>query len=176
MSKSDAYIYCQAIGQDSHRFVTPDEFKNQPDRRLVLGGLIISDASPLAGNSDADVMLHALTNAISGLTGVNILGKKADYMCSEQGITDSARYLAEAMKYLEQWELLHLSFSVEAKNPRLSSWIEPIRKNIARLTGLTAAQVGLTATSGEGLTAFGKGEGIMVFCVISARKPEPDNS
>ena len=52
---------------------------------------------PLAGNSDADVVLHALTNAISGLTGVNILGETADRLCLEEGITDSFQYLQAAM-------------------------------------------------------------------------------
>ncbi len=172
MIHSDRYQYCQAIGQDSHRFASQAEQKKQPERKLVLGGVVIPDTCPLAGNSDADVLLHALTNAVSGLTGVNILGKKADDMCLKQGITDSACYLAEAVKYLDQWELLHLSFAVEAKKPRLSPWIDVIRENIARLTGLTSDQVGLTATSGEELTAFGKGKGIMAFCVVSARKPE----
>ena len=61
------------IGQDSHRFDI--ENKNKP---LILGGVIFPHETPLQGNSDADVVLHAITNAISGITGVNILGKIAD--------------------------------------------------------------------------------------------------
>ena len=64
------------IGQDSHRF------EEKPSGKpLVLGGLIIPRHKALDGNSDADVVLHALTNAISSVTGVNILGKIADDMC-----------------------------------------------------------------------------------------------
>lgn len=165
------YIYCSAIGQDSHRFVTDEAFSKEPDRPLILGGLTIPDVRPLAGNSDADVLLHALTNAVSGLTGVNILGAIADKMCSEQGITDSRVYLQESLRYLDDWQLLHISFTVEAKKPRLAEWIVPIREKIATLTGLQSAQIGLTATSGEGMTAFGCGQGMMAFCLVSARRP-----
>jgi 2-C-methyl-D-erythritol 2,4-cyclodiphosphate synthase len=165
------YIYCSALGQDSHRFANDAEVAADPARLLVLGGVILPDYDPLAGNSDADVILHALTNAVSGLSGVNILGKIADQLCLEQGITDSTVYLAEALKFLPPWQLLHVSLSIECRRPRLADWIEPIKCQIAGLLHLRPDQVGLTATSGEGLTSFGCGEGIQVFCIISARRP-----
>ena len=70
-----------AIGQDSHRF-EPDG----SDKKLILGGVVIEGCPGLSGNSDADVVLHALTNAVSGITCVNILGEEADRMC-RQGVT-----------------------------------------------------------------------------------------
>lgn len=149
-----------SIGQDSHAF----DFDNN-DKALVLGGIEIPDAPPLRGNSDADVVLHAITNAISGITTVNILGKIADDMC-ENGITDSAQYLAKALEYLDN-EIVHLSISIEALKPKLSPHIESMRKNIANLLSITPSQVGITATTGEGLTAFGRGEGIQVFCILT---------
>jgi len=76
------------IGQDSHRF----DFDNK-DKKLVLGGVVLEGYPPLKGNSDADVILHSLTNAISGVTCVNILGKISDELCLEKGITDSKVYL-----------------------------------------------------------------------------------
>ncbi len=150
-----------AIGQDSHRF--EDGISARP---LVLGGVVIPNQPALLANSDGDVMLHALTNAISGITGVNILGGAADELC-RQGITDSAAYLKKAMEHLEL-SIAHISFSVECARPKLSPHIEDIRKNVAMLTGLSTKDVGLTATSGEGLTAFGRGEGIAVFCCVTA--------
>lgn len=103
------YIYLQAIGQDSHRF---SEDKKRP---LVLGGIIIPDEIGLAGNSDADVILHALTNALSGLSTEVILGPVADEMC-RKGITDSREYVRKALATLGTIELLHLSFTVEGKD------------------------------------------------------------
>ncbi|MDW7658732.1 MAG: 2-C-methyl-D-erythritol 2,4-cyclodiphosphate synthase [Bacillota bacterium] len=172
-SKPVDWLYCGAIGQDSHRFVTEEELAGQPDRPLVLAGVQLPGERPLSGNSDADVVLHALTNAMSGLTTRNILGKRADALCLSQGLTDSAIYLAEAMKDMQDmgWELIHLSIAIEAASPRLSQWFDLMRANLSRLTGLSPGHIGLTATTGEGLTSFGQGAGIQVFCQVSARCP-----
>jgi 2-C-methyl-D-erythritol 2,4-cyclodiphosphate synthase len=166
-----SWEYCCAIGQDSHRFCSDEEMTANPQRRLVLGGLVLPGQTPLTGNSDADVILHALTNAISGISGVNILGSRADQLCLQQGITDSAIYLREALAELGAWQLSHISVAVEAKRPRLESLIADIKNRLAELTGLLPEDIGLTATSGEGLTAFGRGEGVQVFCQITARRP-----
>ena len=72
-----------AIGQDSHRF---EESLGKP---LILGGVVFPGEPGLLANSDGDVVLHAITNAVSGITGPNILGKIADEMC-RSGITVSA--------------------------------------------------------------------------------------
>lgn len=154
----------QAIGQDSHKFVLENEKK-----ALILGGLEIPDYPGLEGNSDADVLLHALTNAISGITCKPILGLIADELCLEHGITDSKAYLEIALADLEDlgYEILHISFTVQAKKPKLLPFINSIRKSIANIVDLEDKQIMLTATSGEGLTAFGRGEGIEAFCIIS---------
>lgn len=149
-----------AIGQDSHRF----DFESKT-RKLILGGIIFEDSTPLAGNSDADVVLHSITNAISGITCKNILGKIADDMC-KSGITDSEEYLKEALKYLNE-KIVHLSISIECKTPKISPKIEEMRNNIARILNITPSQVGITATTGEGLTEFGKGNGISCFSIIT---------
>ncbi len=158
-----------AIGQDSHRFAPEGA---APERPLRLGGVTVPGAPGLLGNSDADVVLHAVTNAVSGLTGVNVIGAVADRMCRELGITDSAAYLAEAMRALGAIRLTHLSVSVEAARPRLAPHVPAIRARLAALLGLPESAVGLTATSGEGLTDFGRGEGIQVLCILSAERPD----
>lgn len=154
----------QAIGQDSHRFVEEGDQKV-----LVLGGVKINDCPGLEGNSDADVLLHALTNAISGITCKPILGTIADELCLNHGITDSKAYLELALADLADlnYEILHISFTVQARRPKLLPLIPEIRKSIAQITELDLKQVMLTATSGEGLTDVGRGEGIEAFCVIS---------
>ena len=149
-----------AIGQDSHRFDFEDK-----NKKLILGGVIFEDSIPLSGNSDADVVLHSITNAVSGITCKNILGKIADDMC-KAGITDSEEYLKEALKYLNE-KIVHLSISIECKTPKISPKIEDMRKNIARILNISENSVGITATTGEELTEFGKGNGISVFSIIT---------
>jgi 2-C-methyl-D-erythritol 2,4-cyclodiphosphate synthase len=171
------YEWVTTIGQDSHRF--SDRQPRTADSRsgwrpLILGAVTIPDAPGLAGNSDADVLLHALTNAVSGLTGINVIGRISDEMCLGQGITDSRAYLNRALADLGGWEIRHVSFTIEGQRPHLAAWIEAIRESVAGLLGLPASAVGITATSGEGLTDFGRGDGLQVLCILSARRLCPD--
>ncbi len=149
-----------SIGQDSHRI----DYTNT-DKKLILGGVEFQEKFSLLGNSDADVVLHAITNAISGITCKNILGKVSDDMC-KKGITNSEEYLKEALKYLNN-KIIHLSISIECKTPKISPKIEEMRKNIARILEINENSIGITATSGEGLTEFGKGNGINVFTCLT---------
>jgi 2-C-methyl-D-erythritol 2,4-cyclodiphosphate synthase len=154
-----------AIGQDSHCFEG-----RHSQKPLTLAGVKIAPGGGLAGNSDADVVLHALTNAVSGLSGVNILGKVSDRMCLKQGIRNSRAYLRCALETLENCRLVHVSVAVEAKHPKLEKHIPAMRRSLAKLCGLAAADIGITATTGEGLTAFGRGEGIQAFVMVSGEK------
>ncbi len=153
------------LGQDSHRFVEVGDPKE-----LVLGGVILPGEHGLAGNSDADVILHAITNAISGLTTVNILGAKADELCLGKGIMDSSIYLKKALEYLDGYKISHISLSIEALKPKLAPYTMAIRENIASLLDLQLDSVAMTATTGEGLTDFGKGLGMQCLVVITAQK------
>jgi len=149
-----------AIGQDSHAF----DFNNK-NKKLILGGIIFENMPPLSGNSDADVILHSITNAVSGITGVNIIGEIADNMC-KSGITDSKFYLEEALKYLKN-DIVHLSVSIECKTPKITPKINEIKESIAKILKINEAQIGVTATTGDELTEFGKGNGIQVLTVIT---------
>lgn len=150
------------IGQDSHKF----DFLNK-EKKLKLGGVVFEGYAPMLGNSDADVVLHALVNAISGITCKNILGEITDKIC-ESGITDSEYYVKEALKYLNT-EIEHVSISIEAKIPKIAPKIDEMRKNISRILKINETCVGITATTGEELTEFGKGHGINVTCIISVQ-------
>ena len=148
-----------AIGQDSHRF------EKDYDKPLILGGVLFPEEQGLSANSDGDVVLHAITNAISGITCRNILGAVADEMC-RSGITNSAEYLREALKTLEG-RISHLSVSIECMHPKISPMIPTMRESIAGLLDIQPRQVGITATSGEGLTDCGRGLGISVLCILT---------
>ncbi|MEG0942329.1 MAG: 2-C-methyl-D-erythritol 4-phosphate cytidylyltransferase [Angelakisella sp.] len=152
---------CCAIGQDSHR-----TSQVPTEKPMILGGVVFPDYPALEANSDGDVVLHALTNAVSGITAENILGARADVICAG-GQKDSRVYLKEALKYL-RGRITHLSFTIECKEPHLSSRIAEMRSSIGELVNLPPERVGITATSGEALTDFGRGLGVSVFCIATA--------
>ncbi len=155
--------YKVGIGQDSHRFVDEGDSK-----KLVLGGVEFPDAPGLSGNSDADVVLHAICNAISGISCVPVLGPVTDRLCREEGITDSAVYVGEALKTLTNHRLTHISITLECKRPKILPRMEAMRKRISELLNLEMTDVAVTATTGEGLTSFGRGEGIQAFVMATA--------
>ncbi len=148
------------IGQDSHRFSA-----NKP---LILGGVQVAKAGGLAGDSDGDVILHSLCNALSSAMGGDSLSTWSDDMC-QRGIKDSKKYVEAifAKVKVHKYKVLNVSISMEAKKP----FIEPevagkVKKTIAGLLEIDNGQVGMTFTSGEGLTPFGKGLGIQSICIV----------
>lgn len=151
-------LFKVAIGQDSHRF------EEKSGKKLMLGGVAFEGYPGLLGNSDADVVLHAITNAISGITCVNILGKISDDLCLKEGITDSRVYVEKALSTMKDKEIVHVSISIEALRPKIAPRIDDMRGSIAGLLGINSQSVGITATTGEGLTEFGRGNGI--FCTV----------
>lgn len=152
------------IGQDSHRFVTDESSK-----MCILGGLIFEDVSGLLSDSDGDVVLHAICNAITSLSGVQILGALAQELHEKEGITDSAVYLKMALESLHRFTIEHVALSIEAKKPRIQDRIEEMRQKIASLLHINVDQVGITATTGSGLSEVGLGEGVECICVLTAR-------
>ena len=150
------------IGQDSHRFGDA-----APGISIRLGGIDIPFDRPLVANSDGDVVFHAITNAISGFTGVNILGGEADKICLQEGIKDSSVYLKKALEYLKEGRIIHCSLTVECLRPKLMPHIPAMKESIGNILGIPVSSVGFTATTGEGLTEFGRGEGIQVFCILT---------
>jgi 2-C-methyl-D-erythritol 2,4-cyclodiphosphate synthase len=72
----------------------------------------------------------------------------------------------EALKYMKD-EIQHVSFSIECYTPKLAPYIQKMKENIAKLLDIKVQDVGITATSGEALTAFGKGEGVFCTCLLT---------
>lgn len=158
-------VSISTIGQDSHRFGEPCG-----DTFIKLGGIDIPFDKPIEANSDGDVVYHAITNAISGFTGVNILGGEADVICLDKGIKDSAVYIDKALEYLTEGKIIHCSVTIECLCPKLKPHIPAMKESIGNILGIPASSVGITATTGEGLTGFGRGEGIQVFCILTFTK------
>ena len=153
------------IGQDSHRFLPPDSSKP-----CVIAGVIFEEVPGFNANSDGDVVFHAICNAISSLTGILILGAIADDLCLKDGITDSEVYLIEAMKTLGKQKVSHVAVTIEAKKPKFKERLLEMRKAIARVMNLDMTQVGITATTGEGLTDFGCGDGVQCFAILTTEE------
>jgi len=153
------------IGQDSHRFLPSDSSKP-----CIIAGIIFEGVPGFNANSDGDVVFHAICNAITSVTGVMILGDIADDLCLKDGITDSEVYLFEALKTLGNQKISHVAISLEGKKPKFKQRIHDMRANIARVMDLNITQVGITATSGEGLTDFGCGDGVQCFAIVTTQE------
>ena len=153
------------LGQDSHMF-GEDE-----DKPLVLGGIIIKDIPGLKANSDGDVILHALFNALSQAVGGKSLGYYADHL-AEKGVKDSKEYLKIALEMVNKagYKINNVGIMVEAKRPRFEGYEDKIKDSIANLCGIEKDKIGFTVTSGEELTEFGRGLGIQAFAIVSLAK------
>ena len=152
------------IGQDSHKFA-----KKKP---LILGGVKVADEGGLDGNSDGDVILHSLCNALSSAIGGDSLSTWSDNMC-KRGIKDSQKYVDYIFKKVmgQKYKVENVSISVEAKRPYID--LEAVRKMkmvVSKLLEIRNSQVGITFTSGEGLTPFGRGLGIAAICIVLLSK------
>ncbi|MFC1769066.1 2-C-methyl-D-erythritol 4-phosphate cytidylyltransferase [Nanoarchaeota archaeon] len=152
------------FGQDSHKFT--DETKD-----LILGGVKFEDHKGLKANSDGDVIIHSLCNAISQAIGGKSLGSFADEMAAA-GILDSREYLKKAIEMLKSnnYSINNIGLMIECKTPKIDPKSEDIKSSIAKICNIPNQVIGLTATTGESLSDFGKGLGIQVFSVISIKK------
>lgn len=135
----------------------------------MMGGIIFEDVPGLDADSDGDVVFHAICNAITSLSGVPILGGIAAELCRKDGITDSQVYLERAQQTLRGQKIVHIALSIEGKRPRFEEKIPLMRRRIAHVLHLKEEQIGITATSGDGLTDFGCGEGLQCFCVMTTQ-------
>jgi len=153
------------IGQDSHRFLSPDSSKP-----CVIAGRIFREVPGFHANSDGDVVYHAICNAITSITNVLILGGIADELCLNEGITDSAVYVKKAVESLEDDKISHVAISLEGLKPKFKEHLLEMRQNVADVLEIDVSQVGITATTGESLTNVGCGEGVSCICVINTHR------
>ena len=160
-------MYRVGLGQDSH------QFEKNKTKQLILGGVKISNKGGLQAQSDGDVILHSLCNALSSAVGGDSLSAWADRMFFDKEIKDSkiyVRYILEKIKK-QKYRIENISISVEAKTPRLSSEIiKKIKNRIAELLKIKIGQIGITFTSGEEITPFGQGKGIQALTVVNLKK------
>lgn len=148
------------IGYDLHR--------TTPDRPLILGGVRISCEFGLAGHSDADVVLHALTDALLGAAGLGDIGDLFPDTDPAYRDADSRQFVRVALEKVRNagWQLANADIIIHAQRPKLGPHKLTIRNAVAELAGIAPGTVGIKATTNEGLDAVGRGEAIACWATV----------
>ncbi len=146
-------------GYDVHRLVE--------GRRCIIGGVDIPHGKGLLGHSDADVLTHALADAILGAMRGGDIGKLFPDTDPAYEGADSLKLLAEVMAYArrEGFELIDADCTIVCQEPKISPHREAMRENLARALGVSVENVGVKATTTERLGWEGQGEGIGAWAV-----------
>ena len=155
------------IGHDTHRLV--------PGGPLRLGGVDIAFDQQLEGHSDADVLLHAVTDALLGASGLGDIGEMfPDTDPANEG-RDSAELLAAAAARIRQagWEIINLDCIIFAQKPKITPHKQPMRSRLAEVLSIQPDQVGIKAKTGEAVGPVGRGEAIMTQCVALLQRGQP---
>ena len=147
-------------GWDTHALV--------PGRKLVLGGVEIPYERGLLGHSDADALLHAITDALFGAAGLGDIGRHFPDTDERFRGADSVVLLQEAMRRVraQGWEIVNVDSTIVAQAPKLAPHIEPMRARVAEALGVTAAQVNVKAKTAEKLGPVGMGQSIEARAVV----------
>ncbi len=153
------------IGYDIHGFGSGFE--------IVLGGVRVPYRRGLVGHSDADVVLHALTDAVLGALGDGDIGEHFPPTDPQWAGVSSDRFLADAVARIAArgGMIAHLDVSIVAERPKLAPHREAMRARIAEICGIAVDRVGVKATTSEGLGFIGRSEGISAHAVATVRLP-----
>lgn len=150
------------MGYDVHRLV--------PDRDLVLGGVTIPYERGLLGHSDADVLLHAVMDALLGAVALGDIGGHFPDTDPKYKGADSLRLLEMVGELVKQegYKIANIDATIIAQKPKMSPYIESMRENIARVLKADISQINVKATTEEGLGFTGEGAGIssQAICLL----------
>jgi 2-C-methyl-D-erythritol 2,4-cyclodiphosphate synthase len=148
------------IGYDSHRF--------ESGRKLVLGGRHIPHTVGLAGHSDADVVAHAITDAILGAAALGDIGTHFPPADERWRDADSITLLKIAVELAagENYQVVNVDVTVVCEQPRLSPHIMAMREQIAQAIGIGVQHVSVKGKSNEGMGWIGRREGIAAIAVV----------
>jgi 2-C-methyl-D-erythritol 2,4-cyclodiphosphate synthase len=155
------------LGVDVHAFAAPDE-----GRRLKLGGVEIPSDRGLLGHSDADVLAHAVADALLGAAGLEDIGQYFPDTDERYRDADSIELLREVRGLVgESWEVANVDAVVICERPKIRDHREAMRKNLAAALGTEESRVGVRGTTTERLGFPGRGEGIaaQAVCLLERR-------
>jgi 2-C-methyl-D-erythritol 2,4-cyclodiphosphate synthase len=152
------------IGYDSHRFAD--------GRRLVLGGVEIPGERGLSGHSDADVLTHAIIDALLGAAGLGDIGQHFPDTDERYRDADSLGLLGEVCAFLDEhgWSVRHLDASVVCDAPKLAPHRDEMRSRLAATAGLPPLDVNVKFTTNEGLGFIGRGEGVAALAIATVER------
>lgn len=154
------------FGYDIHRLI--------PNRRLMLGGVLVPspDGRGLDGHSDADVLLHALCDALLGAAGLPDIGNLFPNTDPAYSNIDSIKLLQDVSARIAQagFAVTNADMTLIAEAPKIAPYVPQMRTIIANALGIDAARVGIKATTHEGLGALGAGEGMAAHAVASLHR------
>ncbi|WP_341897929.1 bifunctional 2-C-methyl-D-erythritol 4-phosphate cytidylyltransferase/2-C-methyl-D-erythritol 2,4-cyclodiphosphate synthase [Ferrovibrio terrae] len=148
-------------------------FSDEPGRKLTIGGLVIPHDKGLAGHSDADVALHALTDAILGALGAGDIGQHFPPSDARWKNADSAAFLQHAVSLLTArgGMLAHADVTIICEAPKIGPHRDAMRARIAAITGVAVDRISVKATTTEQLGFTGRREGIAAQAVATIRLP-----
>jgi 2-C-methyl-D-erythritol 2,4-cyclodiphosphate synthase len=152
------------IGHDTHRL--------GPDRPLILGGLRIEHSRGLIGHSDADVVMHALTDALLGAAAMGDIGDAYPDTDPKYKDCDSSVFVIETLQRLKGlgYRLVNIDCTIFAEEPKLGPIKTKMREHLAALLGLAVDAVNVKAKTGEKVGAIGRGEAIGCLVVVLIEK------
>jgi len=154
------------IGYDVHRLVK--------GRKLVLGGVEIPFEKGLDGHSDADVLMHAVCDAIFGALGQSDIGTVFPNTDPRWKMMSSRMFVQEAARQaqLHDASIVNVDITVIAEAPKIAPYVERMRDNLASALEIAHAKVGIKATTNEGMGFIGREEGIAAMAVASVDRLE----
>ena len=155
------------IGFDSHRLVA--------GRRLVLGGVEIPHEHGLLGHSDADVLIHALCDALLGAVADGDIGQHFSDKDPQWEGADSTVMLTRVVERLARsgWRVLNTDATVVAEAPKLMPFIPEMRTRLAEVMGVDRSRISVKAKTNEGMDAVGRREGISAMAVATVEHQQP---
>ncbi len=147
------------MGIDFHRFAA--------GRALVIGGVIIPHTRGLLGHSDADVLTHAICDALLGAAGLGDIGTHFPDTDERYRGISSLTLLEEVLSLLERdgWIPVNIDATLIAQEPKLTPHFSAMKESLGKTLHLLPESIGLKATTSEGMGAIGRAEGISAFCV-----------
>jgi 2-C-methyl-D-erythritol 2,4-cyclodiphosphate synthase len=159
-------MYRSGIGYDTHRFAE--------GRKLVLGGVEIPHVRGLEGHSDADVLTHAIADALLGAIGERDIGHH--FPNTEEAIRgiSSLAILQTVGEILaeKKCRIVNVDATLIAEAPKIGPHLEAMRGKISAVLGIDVLRVGIKATTNEGMGALGRGEGMAALAVASVEQSE----
>lgn len=144
-----------------------------PGDHVILGGVKIANPQGLIGHSDADVLLHAITDALLGAIAEGDIGKHFPPSDPQWRGASSDRFLAHAVSLVAArgGRIAHLDATILCEAPKIGPHADAIRQNIAAVAGIEVSRVGIKATTTEGLGFIGRAEGIAAMATATVRLP-----